>query len=645
MKKLFARIIAMILIIALCAPFTAYAAEYDLSNGSVTVTGGAEAGSQTVTQGGKSEVDAAPVIKQSGDVTSNTITIDGTAGDANVTIRDVNIDTGSETPAISVTGDATIIVDGENTVQSEGTGIQATTGNLTISGADAETEGTENTLRADGDDTGIAAGNLTVGQNVTVTGQGGSTGVVADVTVNGGNLNAYGDVNCTGANGVGIDGNLTVNSGAAAVYGDDVGVKGAVTVAEGDTAGAEIHSRVTPVSGTNTGAVTIQDSYVPEAHGVMYYSMRNYYGFDIQGYHNGGLCGTTYGNDGYVTCLRIGDKVADLSVFPGAAAVVDGLSVQIKLVPRNNGQLVQIVYTVTNISGADMTFDLATGADVEIRENDYAAIENLKGDTGFQMTDNRSDTTFAFFGKGYEGVTDVDGFWHGEYWDEWSGDYKQTSIFKTTPTVYDETGYDSAASWCWLAEEIAAGQTVTYSVLLGVGDADELKDAAGDNVLVPEPTPEPEPEPEMVVPRPALPSSVLDIKLDAVEEVIDLANGTQDGNAMEKIEAEVEILSGAVQNSGIIVYEVTTSSENTVENLPKENVAMAFAVAYIQDGVVKNLPGQVELKMDTPEVDLDGYKLVFVGENGQMTEIDFELVDGKIVFIAKAIGLYMMIKK
>ena len=88
-KRFVSTLLALLLICGL--PLSAFAEEYDLAQGSVTVDS-SESG-QTVTHGSNAAVpDNAPVITQSTATTTNTVTITAT-GDAtaNVTIQDVNI--------------------------------------------------------------------------------------------------------------------------------------------------------------------------------------------------------------------------------------------------------------------------------------------------------------------------------------------------------------------------------------------------------------------------------------------------------------------------------------------------------------------------------------------------------------------------
>ena len=97
MRRLISAIIALLLVVNLSV--TAFAAEWYLEDGDITVSAG-DSG-QTVSQGSSTDVaDNAPVIKQrdSSKTTDSTITISTSDNaTANVTIQDINI---------SSTGDA-----------------------------------------------------------------------------------------------------------------------------------------------------------------------------------------------------------------------------------------------------------------------------------------------------------------------------------------------------------------------------------------------------------------------------------------------------------------------------------------------------------------------------------------------------------
>ena len=135
MRRLISAIIALLLVVNLSV--TAFAAEWYLEDGDITVSAG-DSG-QTVSQGSSTDVaDNAPVIKQrdSSKTTDSTITI-STSGNAtaNVTIQDINISSTGD--AIDVgSSSANITLEGDNKIFSEsGSALHVSDGDVTITGS------------------------------------------------------------------------------------------------------------------------------------------------------------------------------------------------------------------------------------------------------------------------------------------------------------------------------------------------------------------------------------------------------------------------------------------------------------------------------------------------------------------------------
>ena len=135
MRRLISAIIALLLVVNLSV--TAFAAEWYLEDGDITVSAG-DSG-QTVSQGSSTDVaDDAPVIKQrdSSKTTDSTITI-STADNAtaNVTIQDINISSTGD--AIDVgSSSANITLEGDNKIFSEsGSALHVSDGDVTITGS------------------------------------------------------------------------------------------------------------------------------------------------------------------------------------------------------------------------------------------------------------------------------------------------------------------------------------------------------------------------------------------------------------------------------------------------------------------------------------------------------------------------------
>ena len=135
MRRLISAIIALLLVVNLSV--TAFAAEWYLEDGDITVSAG-DSG-QTVSQGSNTDVaDNAPVIKQrdSSKTTDSTITISTSDNaTANVTIQDINISSTGD--AIDVgSSSANITLEGDNKIYSEsGSALHVSDGDVTITGS------------------------------------------------------------------------------------------------------------------------------------------------------------------------------------------------------------------------------------------------------------------------------------------------------------------------------------------------------------------------------------------------------------------------------------------------------------------------------------------------------------------------------
>lgn len=236
----------------------------------------------------------------------------------------------------------------------------------------------------------------------------------------------------------------------------------------------------------------VPDGYTSDTNKMMAYRY-NSYGFDIQGKFNGNWRPTTYDNDGYFTKVKVGDDVYDVSAAPFASAetLENGLKVGIDLDFVNNGNQLKIVYTVENTGEEAINYALASGADVQIGDDDGAVITPFSDAMGFKMVsrggDNDDDypldhytkhdgtedyAQFNFFGDSkYSGVTGVSALWYGYY----NHVYDDTELFEfgeaDCQTAADGEYLDSGMIWRWDNNTIGAGDTQTFSILIGIGGA------------------------------------------------------------------------------------------------------------------------------------------------------------------------------
>ena len=247
MKKWMIRALSALLIAAFL-PVSVLADEYDLTQGSVTVstTKGADGSTQQdVSHKGTTKPDSNPTITSKGQQTGNTVIINAGAGTtANVTIKDANISASSGKAAIKTGGEGNVNlnVEGTNTVSSGSNyaGVEkANAGNLTIGSESGSGE-----LTANGGEygAGIGGGDAQSGNDITITGGeiiangggygagigGGWYGNGSDITISGGEVTANG-----GRFAAGIGGGWSGN-------GSDITISGGEVTANGGEAGAGI---------------------------------------------------------------------------------------------------------------------------------------------------------------------------------------------------------------------------------------------------------------------------------------------------------------------------------------------------------------------------------------------------------------------
>ena len=180
---------AVIAGIVVSSGIPAYAARWDIANGDITVKAGDAEGKNKVSQGETIDKDDTNTVI-TGESDKNTVTIDTSKGDVDVTFDDLKIDVSSKTEgdvsgdgpideskaAVTVQGDhdATIELDGDNELKSGGynAGLEKneheSEGTLTIK----DDKGKDGSLTAEGGfgGAGIGGGIESTGSNITIRG-------------------------------------------------------------------------------------------------------------------------------------------------------------------------------------------------------------------------------------------------------------------------------------------------------------------------------------------------------------------------------------------------------------------------------------------------------------------------------------------
>ena len=228
---------AVIAGIVVSSGIPAYAAQWDIADGNITVRAGEAEGTNRVTQGEKDVEDTDTVI--TGESKENTVTIDTSGGDVDVTFDDLKIDVSDKGEAavrVEGNGDATIELDGKNELKSGSynAGLEKDghepEGTLTIK----DDKGKDGSLTAEGGDNGGAG----IGGRMESTG--------SNIKITGGTIEAVGGEGAAGIGG-GVYGqghDIEISGGKVSATGGDMDEKldpsrpGAAGI--GDGAGTEV---------------------------------------------------------------------------------------------------------------------------------------------------------------------------------------------------------------------------------------------------------------------------------------------------------------------------------------------------------------------------------------------------------------------
>lgn len=295
------RFTAWLIAALLClSPLSAFAEEYDISNGDITVS--ASGTGQTVTQvnGVTDHAETTPTVI-TGSSNTNTVTISAEAGaEAQVTFSglEINAQSGHAAVTASGQGDVTIELDGNNmlTGGNEHAGLQKENeGTLTIQDQD-----NNGSLTANGGNygAGIGGGDFGAGSEISITGGtvtatggddgaglgGGNYGAGSDIPITGGTVTATGGSNGAGIGG-GYDGDgqcimisgamVTASGGRQAAgigggvlgVGSGISIVGSDVIAVGGVTGAGIGSGGGEPYGTTDNISISGDSNVSVAGG------------------------------------------------------------------------------------------------------------------------------------------------------------------------------------------------------------------------------------------------------------------------------------------------------------------------------------------------------------------------------------------
>lgn len=209
-------------------------------------------------------------------------------------------------------------------------------------------------------------------------------------------------------------------------------------------------------------------NYTVTPGGYMAYGPTSPATFDVIGSYNGQLISTTYANYGYEYMAKDMD---------GATVSVSGSSL-------GGGRYAKMTYTVTAGDTAVTAGKLAIHADVMVGNNDSATVRVIKsGDKviGISLLDEYeySDTfgaQFSLYFADSAGVTNADSYWFGYFGDRDLHAFETLNSETASNSNYEDDysalyGEDSGFAISWQNIALNPGESKSYSLTLGVGEA------------------------------------------------------------------------------------------------------------------------------------------------------------------------------
>ena len=198
---------------------------------------------------------------------------------------------------------------------------------------------------------------------------------------------------------------------------------------------------------------------------------RNFENIDIYGLFENTYYRSTFSDGGYKVSLQVNDGYA-CQMDCSSKQTLDGVDFYAKV--EQQGEFARISYILQNNNDTDATISIGTHADVMIGDNDRAPItrriDTLEQTYGLTMSNGNGAQLCVLFGAGLTGVTAVDDFWFGYYGTNSNPDNMVGNYYSGSDYMVENGSYDSGMGWCWKNRVIPAGETLTFSYLIGVGD-------------------------------------------------------------------------------------------------------------------------------------------------------------------------------
>jgi len=252
---------------------------------------------------------------------------------------------------------------------------------------------------------------------------------------------------------------------------------------------------ITSVSAEGTSVATTINGrvYTTDANNKLAYACRTYFPFTTG---NGSVQSVDVIAN-YKTSQNAADNwintAYDYSGFR-ANKVTNGLKITPSANFLFNGNYIQVVFTATAEEDVEDGM-LGIYYDVQIADNDEAELKAIKSNgriIGFEMTDDHTDCSskdakLSIYFREMPGVTDTDTYWFGSYFDEtgrsfvsmedpsgaalYNSQYDSNYLKDENGNLIGLKGADSTINFTWGNINLQAGESKTFSVIIGVGNA------------------------------------------------------------------------------------------------------------------------------------------------------------------------------
>ena len=191
--------------------------------------------------------------------------------------------------------------------------------------------------------------------------------------------------------------------------------------------------------------------------------------YDITGRINGGTkIRTTYRYEGYRVFFKVGNNEKNISNYTSGSIITNnGVQLKITGTPSSDNKAINVVYNVNNTTDQEQQYAIATTADIDLVENDYASI--YKNETSIvQVTQDNQEMNSSYGTQFKISFTPVaNTTWLGFYEERYNNRYVNGSVLSYTYDDYIDTGL--AFSW---NGTLAAGEETSYTATFAIKDAE-----------------------------------------------------------------------------------------------------------------------------------------------------------------------------